>query len=38
MKHFKVLILGTGSGGLSVTSILVEYLSPGDVGMIKSIM
>lgn len=34
MKHFKVLVLGSGSGGLSVTSKLLEYLSPVDVGIV----
>lgn len=34
MKHFKVLILGTGTGGLAVTSKLLEYLSPVDIGII----
>jgi sulfide:quinone oxidoreductase len=34
MKHYKVLILGSGSGGLSVTSKLLEYLSPVDIAVI----
>lgn len=28
MDHFKPLVLGSGSGGLAVTSKLIEYLSP----------
>jgi sulfide:quinone oxidoreductase len=34
MAHFKVLVLGSGSGGLAVTSKLLEYLSPVDVAIV----
>lgn len=34
MQHFKVLVLGCGSGGLAVTSKLLEYLSPVDVAIV----
>ena len=34
MKHFKVLVLGSGSGGLAVTSKFLEYLSPVDMAII----
>ncbi len=34
MKHFKVLVLGSGSGGLAVTSKLLDYLSPVDIGIV----
>jgi sulfide:quinone oxidoreductase len=34
MQHFKVLVLGSGSGGLAFTSKLLEYLSPVDVAIV----
>ena len=35
MQHFTVLVLGSGSAGLSVTSKLLEYLSPVDVAIVE---
>lgn len=34
MKHFKVLVLGTGTGGLSITAKLAEYISAVDIGIV----
>ena len=34
MEHYKVLVLGSGSGGLAVTSKILEYLSPVDVAIV----
>lgn len=35
MAHFKVLILGGGSGGISVASRLLRFLRPDEIGIIE---
>ena len=35
MAHFKVLVLGGGSGGISVASRLLRNLRPDEIGIIE---